>query len=81
MQYVIDGATTSFGVIMTAGRWLVSGVAGFIKPGDPPPTMEETTARLQRVREQVHAREKDLWEKMNRHRDLAVEFASKKQKI
>jgi len=45
----------------------------------PQPTMEETIARLQRVRTQVNDREKDLWDKMEHHREQASVYAQKKQ--
>ena len=46
----------------------------------PPPTMEETITRLERVREQVNTREEALWAKMEVHRDRAQQYA-KEQKM
>ena len=45
----------------------------------PQPTMEETIARLERVRTHVNEREKALWQKMEFHRDQATAYATKKQ--
>lgn len=46
----------------------------------PSLTMEETIAQLECVREKVYQREKNLRERMEEHRSLAIEYAKKKQK-
>ncbi len=57
-----------------------AGVSGitylFSRPTEPPPPMEETVARLERVRETVAGRERCLWERMENHRKRAADYAA-----
>lgn len=75
-------------VLYSAGSTLIYGLAAgatglasmtgslFSRP-EPPPPMEDTVAKLERVRETVVERERRLWEKMEHHRDRAAEHAGR----
>jgi hypothetical protein len=49
-------------------------VSLFSRP-EPPPPVEDTVAKLERVRETVVVRERRLWERMEQHREKAAENA------
>ena len=80
MDYLIGSALA---VTVSGVRWIgaaaVSGVRWFGSPGSPPPTMEDTIQRLERVRENVNSREEAMWQKMETHRKRAQDYAKQKK--
>lgn len=80
MDYVIGGALAA---AVSGVRWIgtaaMTGVMWMRTPGSPPPTMEDTIQRLERVRESVNSREEALWQKMETHRKRAQEYAKQKK--
>ena len=65
-------ALLSLGAVVGAG---ISSIASIVFKSEPPPSMEETVSRLERVRDSMLSREEALWEKMESHRKKAGEFA------
>ena len=56
------------------GAWAVASLFG--RAEEPPPAVEETVVKLERVRDTVAARERSLWERMEGHRERAMEYAA-----
>lgn len=74
-------ALLSLGVTVgaTIGAGLGSLVSLVYASGEPPPSMEETVARLERVRDSMAQRERSLWGTMESHRARAIEYAQQKK--
>ena len=74
LSQIKDVAVSGVYALYYVNSWVRSWFAS------PSLTMEETIAQLECVREKVYQREKNLRERMEEHRSLAIEYAKKKQK-
>ena len=73
LSQIKDVAVSGVYALYYVNSWVKSWFAS------PSLTMEETIAQLECVREKVYQREKNLRERMEEHRSLAIEYAKKKQ--
>jgi len=77
--YYQYGGNALWSIGTAMGTGLGSLASLFYTTDEPPPSMEETVARLERVRDSMADRERKLWSTMESHREKAAEYAQQRK--